>query len=90
VPEAHEIMEHRPLAVGMAAPTVVPGQNFVRVTESVILEHAMVALLSRMLRAVPIQSLNPDVLMMEPAEDWHRCNAAGLLRPPKIWSVFVR
>src|ERR1700720_3128797 len=23
--------------------------------------------------------LNPDVLMMKPAEDWYRCNAAGLL-----------
>jgi hypothetical protein len=25
---------------------------------------------------VPIQNLNPDVLMMEPAEDWYRCDAA--------------
>jgi hypothetical protein len=30
------------------------------------------------------KTLNPDVLMMEPAEDWYRSDAAGLLRPPKI------
>jgi hypothetical protein len=29
--------------------------------------------------AVPIQNLNPDILMMEPAEDWHCFNAADLL-----------
>ena len=40
--------------------------------------------------AVPIQNLNPDVLMMEPAEDWYRCDAADLLRPPKIWSIFIQ
>jgi hypothetical protein len=43
--------------------------------------------------AVPIQNLNPDVLMMEPAEDWYRCDAAELLRPPKTrgfrWSVVL-
>jgi hypothetical protein len=39
---------------------------------------------------VPIQNLNSDVLMMEPAEDWYRSDAAGLLRSPKIWSVFVQ
>jgi hypothetical protein len=33
---------------------------------------------------VPIQNLNPDVSMMQPAEDWYRYNAAELLRPPKI------
>jgi hypothetical protein len=38
---------------------------------------------------VPIQNLNTDVLMMETAEDWYRCNAAELLRPPKIRSVFI-
>lgn len=36
-----------------------------------------------------IQNLNPEVLMMEPAEDWHRCDATELLRPPKI-RKFVR
>ena len=40
--------------------------------------------------AVPIQNLNPDVLMVEPAEDWYRCDAAELLRPPKIRSVFIQ
>jgi hypothetical protein len=38
---------------------------------------------------MPIQNLNPDVLMMEPAEDWYRCDAADLLRPPKIrWHLY--
>jgi hypothetical protein len=40
--------------------------------------------------AVPIQNLNPDVLMMEPAEDRYRRDTADLLRPAKIWSVFVQ
>jgi hypothetical protein len=40
--------------------------------------------------AVPIQNLDPDVLMMEPAEDWYRCDAAGLLRPSKIRSIFIQ
>jgi len=39
---------------------------------------------------VPIQNLKPDVLMMEPAEDWYRCDASDLLRWPKIWSVFIQ
>jgi hypothetical protein len=41
-------------------------------------------------KAVPIQNLNPDVLMMEPAEDWYRCDAAELLRPPKIRSILIQ
>ncbi len=28
--------------------------------------------------------------MMEPAEDWYRCDAADLLRPAKIRSIFVQ
>ncbi len=32
---------------------------------------------------VPIQNLNPDVMMMEPAEDRYRCDAAELLRRRK-------
>ena len=39
---------------------------------------------------MPIQNLKPDVLMMEPAEDWYRCDAADLVRPPKIWSIFIQ
>jgi cation diffusion facilitator CzcD-associated flavoprotein CzcO len=31
---------------------------------------------------VPIENLNSDVLMMEPAEDRYRCDAADLLLPP--------
>jgi len=34
--------------------------------------------------------LNPDVLMMEPAEDWNRCDTAGLLRTAKIWGIFIQ
>src|SRR5208337_3650518 len=40
--------------------------------------------------AVPIQNLNPNVLTMESAEDWYCCDAADLLRPPKIRSIFMR
>jgi hypothetical protein len=39
---------------------------------------------------VPSQNLDPDVLMMEPAEHRYRCDAAGLLLPSKIWSVFIQ
>ncbi len=45
--------------------------------------------LSQYGQVVPIQNLKPQVLMMEPAEDWYRCNAAELLRPAKIWSVLI-
>jgi hypothetical protein len=39
---------------------------------------------------VRIQNLKPDVLMMEPAKDWYRGDAADLLGLPKIWSVFLQ
>jgi hypothetical protein len=41
---------------------------------------------------VPIQNLNPDVLMMESAEDWYRCNAADFQRlcPLKTLSGMTR
>ena len=39
---------------------------------------------------VPIQYLNPDVFMMQPFKDWNRGDAADLLHPPKIWSIFVQ
>ena len=39
---------------------------------------------------VPIQNLNPDVLMVDTAEDWYRCDAAELLRPAKIRSIFIQ
>ena len=41
-------------------------------------------------RPVLSQNLNSDVLMMKPAEDWYCCEAADLLRPPKIWRFFIR
>ncbi len=28
--------------------------------------------------------------MMQPAKDWHRCDAADLLRRPKIRSIFIQ
>ena len=43
-----------------------------------------------MLIRVPIQNLIPDILMMQPAEDWYRCDMADLLRTPKIWSIFLQ
>jgi len=36
------------------------------------------------------QNLKPDVLMMEPAEDRYRRDTADILRPAKIWSIFVQ
>ena len=36
------------------------------------------------------QNLNSDVLMMESAEDWYRCDGAELLRTPKIGCVLVQ
>ena len=39
---------------------------------------------------VLIQNLNPDVLMMQPAEDSYRCDAAKLLSSSKIWSIFIQ
>ena len=34
------------------------------------------------------ENLNPDVLVMQPAEDWDPCDAAELLGPPKIRRIF--
>jgi hypothetical protein len=39
---------------------------------------------------VPIQNLNPDLLMMEAAEDWYRWNAADFLRSPNIRNIFIQ
>ena len=36
------------------------------------------------------KTLNPDVLLMEPAEDRYRCDAAELLSPSKMWSIFIQ
>ncbi len=41
-------------------------------------------------KPVPIGNLNPDVLMMKPAEDRYRCDAAELLGASKIWSIFIQ
>jgi hypothetical protein len=35
------------------------------------------------------RNLNRDVLMMQPAKGWQRCDAAELLPPPKIRSILV-
>ena len=34
--------------------------------------------------------LKPDVLMMEPAEDWYSCDTSDLLRPLKIRSILIQ
>ena len=36
------------------------------------------------------QNLNSDILMMESAEDWYRCDAAELLRASKIRRILVQ
>ena len=36
------------------------------------------------------KNLNPDVLMMEPAEDRYRSDATDLLLPPELRSIFVQ
>jgi hypothetical protein len=39
---------------------------------------------------VPGQNLKPDVLMMQPAQDWNRGDTADLLGPTKIWSILLQ
>jgi hypothetical protein len=39
---------------------------------------------------VPIENLNSDVLMMEPAEDRYRSDATDLLLPPELRSIFIQ
>lgn len=34
--------------------------------------------------------LKPDILMMRPANNWKRCDAADLLRPPEIRCIFIQ
>jgi hypothetical protein len=29
-------------------------------------------------------------MMMEPAEDWYGRDAANLLRPPELWTIFIQ
>jgi len=40
--------------------------------------------------AVLTQNLNPDILMMQPAKDWNRCDASELLGAPKVRSIFIQ
>ena len=42
------------------------------------------------LLACAYRKLSPDLLMMEPAEDRYRCDAAELLGSSKIWSIFIQ
>jgi hypothetical protein len=45
----------------------------------------------RLMRSVVLsQNLNPDVLMMDSAKDWYRCDTADLLGPVEIRSIFVQ
>lgn len=57
----------------------------VRTSNGVTIDYAEAADIG-----VLIQNLNPDVSMMEPAEDRYRCDAAERLGPPKIWSIFIQ
>jgi hypothetical protein len=43
-------------------------------------------------RTIPVLSknLNPDILVMESAEDWYRCDGAELLSAPKIRRILVQ
>ncbi len=36
------------------------------------------------------QNLKPDVLVVKPTEDRYRRDTADLVRPAKIWSIFVQ
>ena len=39
---------------------------------------------------VPIRTLSPDALMMEPAKDSYRRDATDLLPPPELWGIFTQ
>ena len=39
---------------------------------------------------IPDELLDQVVLMMEPAEDWYRCDAADFLPPPELWSILIQ
>jgi hypothetical protein len=41
-------------------------------------------------RPVPIENLNSDLLMIEPAEDRYRSDATDLLLPPELRSTFTQ
>jgi hypothetical protein len=50
--------------------------------ENLILRQQLVVVLS--------QNLNPDVLVMQPTEDWYCCDGAELLLAPKIRRILVQ
>ena len=39
---------------------------------------------------MPSQNLNANVLVMEPSEDWDRCDAAVLLPPPELCGILLQ
>src|SRR5260221_4741336 len=43
-------------------------------------------------RILPVlnQNLNPDILVMQPTQNWDGCDGAELLRAPKIRRVLVQ
>ncbi len=41
-------------------------------------------------RLVLSQKLNPDILVMQPTQDWYRCDATDLLGPPKIRRILAQ
>ena len=52
--------------------------------------HGRAATILPISTPVPSQNLNPDILMMKPAEDWYCCDAAHLLRTPKIRRILAQ
>ena len=42
------------------------------------------------IEAVPVQNLNPDILMVQTAKDGNGCNVTDLLRSPKIWCILAQ
>ena len=74
------------LLVVVAAVAVVAAR--LKILASILL--VLTGIVLAIVPGVPSQNLNPDVLMMEPAEHRYRCDAAGLLPPSKIWSVFIQ
>ncbi|MGD0076357.1 MAG: hypothetical protein ABSD31_18780 [Candidatus Binataceae bacterium] len=39
--------------------------------------------------AVPSQKLNPDILVMQPTQNWDGCDGAALVRAPNIRRILL-
>ena len=54
------------------------------------LAHEGIRLSIKFPLVVPIQNLNPEILVMQPAEDGNCCDATELLRPSKIRGILIQ